>query len=41
MTAGQSECVDIEALSESSGTGSTVRGDFLFAEEIDDGKEDR
>ena len=41
MTAGQSERVDIEALSESSGTGSTVHGDFLFAEEIDDGKEDR
>ena len=41
MTAGQSERVDIEALSESSGTGSTVQGDFLFAEEIDDGKEDR
>ena len=41
MTAGQSEGVDIEALSESSGTGSTVHGDFLFAEEIDDGKEAR
>ena len=41
MTAGWSEGVDIEALSESSGTGSTVHGSFLFAEEIDDGKEDR
>lgn len=41
MTAGPSEGVDIAALSESSGTGSTVHGDFLFAEEIDDGKEDR
>ena len=37
ITAGQSEGVDIEALSESSGTGSTVHGDFLFAEEINDG----
>ena len=41
MTAGPSEGVDIAALSESSGAGSTVHGDFLFAEEIDDGKEDR
>ena len=41
MTASQPEGVDIEALSESSGTGSTVYGDFLLAEEIDDGKEVR
>ena len=41
MTAGRSARVDIEALSESSGQGFTVHGDFLFAEEVDDGKEDR
>lgn len=41
MTAGQSDRVDVEALSESSGKGFTVHGDFLFAEEVDDGKEAR
>ena len=41
MTAGQSAPVDIEALSESSGEGFTVHGDFLFAEEVDDGEGDR
>ena len=41
MTAGRSAPVDIEALSESSGAGFTVHGDFLFAEEVDDGKGDR
>ena len=32
---------DIEALTESTGAGRTVHGDFLFAEVIDDGQEDR
>ena len=41
MNAGRSGRVDIEALSESSGKGFTVHGDFLFAEEVDDGEEDR
>ncbi len=41
MTAGSSGSVDIEALSESSGKGFTVHGDFLFVEEADNGKEDR
>ena len=41
MTAVRSARVDIEALSESSGKGFTVHGDFLFTEEVDDGKEDR
>jgi len=39
--ASQPSGVDIEALTESSGAGPTVHGDFLFAEEIDDGEEDR
>lgn len=33
--------VDIEALTESSGAGPTIHGDFLFAEEIGDSGEDR
>lgn len=41
IATGQSPRVDIEALSESSGAGFTVHGDFLFAEEVDDGEEDR
>ena len=41
MTASRPDPVDIEALSESSGQGFTVHGDFLFAEKVDDGKEDR
>ena len=41
MTAAKSERVDIAALSESSGAGYTVHGEFLFTEEVNDGKEDR
>ena len=33
--------VDIEALTESTGDGNTIHGDFLFAEVIDDGGQDR
>ena len=33
--------INIEALTESTGAGRTVHGDFLFAEVIDDGEQDR
>ncbi|MCY4663143.1 MAG: helix-turn-helix transcriptional regulator [Acidimicrobiaceae bacterium] len=33
--------VDIEALTESTGDGNTIHGDFLFTEVIDDGEQDR
>ena len=40
-SATQTAAVDIEALTESSKAGPTVQGDFLYAEEIDDGKQSR
>lgn len=40
-SAGQPAPVDIEALTESSGAGPTIHGEFLFAEEIGGGGEDR
>ena len=33
--------IDIEALTESTGAGETIHGDFLFTEVIDDGEQDR
>lgn len=41
LGAGGSHDTDIEALTESTGAGATVHGDFLFAEAIDDSEEDR
>ncbi|MDE0215824.1 MAG: hypothetical protein OXN79_04500 [bacterium] len=38
---GQPAPVDIEALTESSGAGPTIHGEFLFAEEIGGSGEDR
>lgn len=40
-SASQPAPVDIEALTESSGAGPTIHGDFLFAEEIGGSEEDR
>lgn len=41
LSAGMTQDTDIEALTESTGAGRTIHGDFLFAEAIDDGEEDR
>ena len=40
LTLDEPVVTDIEALTESTGAGYTVHGDFLFAEVIDDGGED-
>lgn len=41
LGAGGSQDTDIEALTESTGAGKTIHGDFLLAEAIDDIEEDR
>lgn len=41
LAPGVPRLTDIEALTESTSAGHTVHGDFLFAEAIDDGDEDR
>lgn len=41
LSVGAPQDTDIEALTESTGAGRTVHGDFLFAEAIDDGEQGR